>query len=896
MTHTNKRETIPGFSLCNPVQCDSRSTYMRDHGSKIKELFSREETEDCVSWQTEVLEELIAENKDGFFVTDLSQLRELTTNLYRQFLSGKTDFLGHFHDIIALSMVPFRKISNGDDRRCFHHVGGFFESLCPVIKLPYSELQLEAARALLWFAQNCGPLKTSEESTFNFFFPVTDQVALYSFIPTQLHVETVIDAFITTILELLADVSEENCSSDLLTLCFRSLFEFVKRGQANCIKNIEKVILAVINLIVNYAELKIPGAKENQSKSPICSYRVYAHALLFLDSFIQESPEAMEICGKQEICNTLWNIFVEFLFTSFKNVQKQLRNEVLSILILTLKSNAKISARNDKGLINKMFDLTQSISLLQPDAPQTIKYMDKSRNIRPTHDPVDIELLFLAQDLALILHQTTELPAAKIDFIQYQVNVLSSPLNKYYEEYRHQFVIQALQLLRSFVHDIDYFVSIDGPKTLLQMITTPNIEDDILFYVLLLSLNLYSILCEPEFINAVLDLPRENPKILSLILSLLAVLMQGNQEMVDIFMERDGLNLLKTCFNCEFTEVVIASIDCARSVAPFKFTDIDQRLVFMLLDCADAAPTLLRYAFVGLFLDLLPYQSFIESSLLWKSLKNNYNIQRNIVRWWREEEERLDIRYDKCIIIDIDHPLEGHPLAGHSLKKVVVDKQWLLDSNSLEPTKWQYKLDFRSRLYLLLNAFPLLAEEDCKPTDRIKELMIRSYRQLKKGAVWSELKELLAKQEVKPLHDDKIKINGKLEKMRERSLQIQEEQCNIWQKYESDRVAIEQRTYHWLSDGLKTAQYVAENYKQIVNSQPISMSKPYQGRTVKGEEVLIRSGNLRAQQNQENERDVEEDTDDAEKKARELEENYINDCLQDESISYLVQLMKNSTI
>jgi hypothetical protein len=195
-------------------------------------------------------------------------------------------------------------------------------------------------------------------------------------------------------------------------------------------------------------------------------------------------------------------------------------------------------------------------------------------------------------------------------------------------------------------------------------------------------------------------------------------------------------------------------------------------------------------------------------------------------------------------------------------------------------------------LYLLLNAFPELKESECKPTDRIKELMIRSYKELKRGAVWRELKEQLAQEAIKPLHDDKLRISRKLEKMRERSLAIQEEQCQIWQKYEADRDAQERRTYSQLNDGLKTAQYVAENYKQIVSSQPIAVTRAYQGRTVKGEDVLVRSSNLRTLQKAEVSRSADEPTDDALKIEKELEESYINDCLQDESISYLVQLMK----
>ncbi|OHT10091.1 hypothetical protein TRFO_20714 [Tritrichomonas foetus] len=888
------KQPIPGFAFCNPNQCNEKTTYMREHGTKIQELFSRDETEDCDAWQREVLEELISENNDGFFVTDLDQLQKLITNLFHQLQAGKPDFIPYLQQIITLSMVPFRKISNGDDRRCFHHIGGFFESLCPIIKLPHPELQLEASKAILWFAQNCGPLNTNPESTFHSFYPATDQIALYSFIPTQLHVESVIITFIQTLMELIDAISNENCSSDLLSFCFRALFEFVKSGQSKYIK--PEFVNYVLNLIVNYSEVKISTSLPNKDpKNILCTTRVFAHSLLFLNSFTQESPEAMKICSTQAFLQTMWSLFVELLFSSFKNVQKQLRNEILGIIILILKTTDVSNI--EKNLINKMFDLVQSVSLLQPDVARTIAYSTKTRNLRLTHEPVDIEIIFLAQDLALVLHMKTPLNVAKQDFISHQVKVLNGPLGKYLEEHKHQIIIHSLQLLKSFIMDeemIKFFQDIQGPETIMSLIANPA-EDDVLFYTLLLMLHLHVIFRDASVVDALLDLPRSNEQILSLILSLLAALMQDCPVTVDAFMNRKGLEILKRCFTCNSAEVVIAAIDCTRSIAPYQLTQTDQRLVFMLLDCADSSPTLLRYAYVGLFLDLLQYQPFIDAALLWKSLKTNSNIQRAIVKWWREEEERLDIRYDKCIIIDIDHPLDGHPLVGHSLRKITVDKEWLLDKNSLNPPKNAYKLDFRARLFLLLNNFPQLNECDCKPTDRIKELMIRSYEELKKGAVWSELKEQLSKEEVKPLHDDKLRIANKLEKMRERSLHIQEQQCDIWQKCENDRIALEQRTYNQLSDGLKTAQYVAENYKQIVNSQPIQVARPYQGRTVKGEDVLVRSGNLRNQQKQDVARSLDDETtEDTLEKEKEMEESYINDCLQDESISYLVQLMKST--
>ena len=174
--------------------------------------------------------------------------------------------------------------------------------------------------------------------------------------------------------------------------------------------------------------------------------------------------------------------------------------------------------------------------------------------------------------------------------------------------------------------------------------------------------------------------------------------------------------------------------------------------------------------------------------------------------------------------------------------------------------------------------------------------MIRAYPELKDGAVWMELRERLEAEGIKPLHDDKLQIANELEKMRNKSLEIQEKQCDIWQKCENDRVALEQRTYNQLADGLKTAQYVAENYKAIINSQPIAVARPYQGRTVKGEDVLVKSSNLRTQAKQEvRTEDNQESSDAAEKLEKEMEENYINDCLKDESISYLVQLMKNAS-
>ena len=215
--------------------------------------------------------------------------------------------------------------------------------------------------------------------------------------------------------------------------------------------------------------------------------------------------------------------------------------------------------------------------------------------------------------------------------------------------------------------------------------------------------------------------------------------------------------------------------------------------------------------------------------------------------------------------------------------------------NSLLPPSKTYKLDFRARLYLMMMAFPPLEPQDCKPTDRIKELMIRSYSELKQGSVWADLKQQLADEHIKPLHDDKVNIENKIQDMRNLALNIQEQQCAIYQQYEDDMLAMEKRTYNQLADGLKTAQYVAENYKAIVNSQPVTVARSFQGRTVKGEDVLVATGNLRNLAKQEVHFTDQADQENAnQQKEKEMEESYINDCLKDESISYLVQLMKNS--
>lgn len=882
---------IPGFAFCNAIQSKATTTYMREHGSKIQELFSMNQTEDCIAWQTEVLEELIGENQEGFFVTDLSELTNLTINLNKQLDIGKEQFVPFIQQIITLSQVPFRKISNGDDRRCFHHVGEFFGSFCPFLKMPYPDLQLEASKALHWFARNCGPLNTSEESTFRKFFPPTDALALYSFVPTQLRADQVVERFSTTVIEILDDLSKTPVSSDVLTLCLKSLFEFVKRGLSSMIP--PGFVNSILSLMINHSEFKISiSVPQEKSDNPICSTRVLAHSLLFFSSFIQEYKPAMELCLTQTFISTIWNFFVEFLFSSFKNVQKRIRNDILAQIVLILQK-ADFS-QLEKNSVNKIFDLSQSISLLIPDTAVTVSYSTKTRKLRLTHERVDIEIIFLAQDLALVLHQKTSLPPARLEYIEHQIEVLQGKLNKYLLEFKDELTIHALQLLHCFVHDIDHFVKCEGTAILMKLIIDPP-DDDALFFTLLLSLRLFSVFKDPIFVKALMSIPRDNLPILSIILSLLATLMQNDELIVNTFMEEDGLELLKLCFTSQSPEVVVASVDCARSIAPYVFPDINQRLVFQLLDCADNAPALLRYTFVGLFLDLYKFQPFVDASQLWKSLKTNSNVQRAIVKWWREEEERLDIHYDKCIIIDIDKPLHGHPLAGRKLKKIIIDQPWLLDKNTLEPRVIPYKLDFRSRLYLLLSVFPPLLAADCKPTDRIKELLIRQYLELKKGSVWMDLKEQLKDEEIKPLHDDKGRIEKKLEKMRSKSLQIQEEQCEIWQQCENDRIALEQRTYNQLADGLRTAQYVAENYKAIVNSQPVAISRPYQGRTVKGEDILVSASNLRTQQKQEiMSRSPDENNDEAIQHEKEMEESYINDCLHDESISYLVQLMKNT--
>jgi hypothetical protein len=119
-------------------------------------------------------------------------------------------------------------------------------------------------------------------------------------------------------------------------------------------------------------------------------------------------------------------------------------------------------------------------------------------------------------------------------------------------------------------------------------------------------------------------------------------------------------------------------------------------------------------------------------------------------------------------------------MGTRSPRKVTIDR------NALVRPAVPCLMDFRSKLFLFFEAL---------------QLMIKAYRELNGGNVWLQIKEELAEEHVKPLHDDKVMIAGKLEKMRAVSFVLQEEQCNIWQKCESDRVAEEQRPYTHLNEG-----------------------------------------------------------------------------------------------
>ena len=297
-----KNQAPPGFAFCNPAEQNVKTTYMAEQGAKIQELFSMNKLAEVKAWPKAVLEQLIAENKNGFFVTDLKQLQELISHLLDQLESGSDVELPYVKQIISLAVVPFRKLSNGDDRRCFEHIGGFFASLCPVLKLKYQDLQTEAAKAIFWFSKNCGPLTTSEDSTFRSFYPITDDNALYSLIPTQLHVKDVITVFCETLTDYLKGVTNDPNNTDILTLCFNSLFEFVKRGQAMHIP--PSFLTTLLNFIIDNSEFKVYANKDQQQSAnpearpqmPVCTIRVLAHALMFIDAYLQESEEAMKIC------------------------------------------------------------------------------------------------------------------------------------------------------------------------------------------------------------------------------------------------------------------------------------------------------------------------------------------------------------------------------------------------------------------------------------------------------------------------------------------------------------------------------------------------------------------------------------------------------------------------
>lgn len=882
--------------LCSSDHSVLQNTYLSQNKDKIRELFSAEETNEVIQFRSQVLESLLQENKEGFFVTDLIQLQDLISQICILIHNGDNNYNKYLKEIISLSLIPFRKNKNCDDRRHYPSVGSYFTSLCNVFTISDLSLQLETARAIYWFSQNCSPNNVLKTSSYIHFFPECDEIALYAFLPGLLHVSDVIDAFSDSFVHLLETKSNEGIYFDALTLCVKSFYEFAKRGQADKISN--NIIQIFITYITTPQEFI--GDSDNQIHqewTPPCNPRVLAHCLLFIDTTIQNSSAAIEFCASFQIVSTLWGFYVEHLFNAFKKVQKKVRNEILDILILIFDHDISFS-HIEKTLIQKMFDLSQSISILQPDSTTVISYSTKTRKIRLTHDDVDIELLLLSQHFAISLFHAVELPPARADFIEYQLQILKGEQHKYLIDHQTEFFYQALRLLYCFVSDYDHFSKVGGCEVILSLMrTSPGSMT--LFLLLTLILKLHQLFHNVIFVKQLIQLPRRDERILSLIISILAKVLKDDKEMIDTFIRSEGQDLLLRWISSTSAEVVVSAVDCLRSISPFVYSNIEQRLVFQLLDHADNASPLLRFSFIGLFLDLLDFRPFFDAALQWKSLKTNSNIQRSIVKWWKEEEERKEIHYDHGIIIDLDKPLQGHPLSSKSTKKNNENCTWLLDKNSLSPNSKPYKLDLHSRLYLLLAPFPPLSDYDSNHSDRIKEQMIRSYKDLKSGSVWIELKEQLAEEKLKPLHNDKVKIQHKLGKMRQLGLTIQEEQCQISEQAEAVKLQKEKKTYKQLGEGLKTAQYVAENYKSILNSQPLTIPRTIQGRTVRGEDIAVRVGNLRSQATsllKPSKNYYLKDIENVDQNENKLaEEEYIKDCLKDDSITYLVDLMKTNS-
>ena len=923
---------FPGFAFCNKEQQNVKTTYIEEQGEQIEELFSMEEFESTHNWQKVVLQQIIKENTNGFFVTDLKRLQKLALNLYRYIQSNNDDLILCLKELISLSTIPFRKLSYGDDVRNFQHIGGYFSSLCPFLGLPYIELQIATAKAIYWFAQNCGPVNTSETSTLRKFFPSSDDNAKFCLIPSQLCVKSFIESFFETFNILLnklitddiyahgfandgnedeqsdSDSNKEAVLQDVLTLCFKSLFEFVVRGQSVHIP--EHIVSTLIEFMSKKSEISILG---NNGKK--CSTRVLVHSLLFFNSFIQENPKAMETCYTQ--ISALWLLFVEALFLSYKNAQRELRNEILGIIMMTIIAMPKSSM--DRDLCKKMFNMLQIVARFELDKNIKLSYPNSftDRNIRINHDDVDIEMLLLSQDLILVIKQKQDPPCVSEEFIVHQINILRNGVNRYMKKHSKKFSIHAIQLLDTLVHesrDLNIFIQKGGVEVVINTIKVEK-DQDIIIHSLFLALKLHTIFANKEFVKVLMDLPSDNEKIASIVISLLSRIMEHNKELISVFSELNGITFLHSFFknlsivdftddSCDINpEFIIACIDCIRCICQQKFNQISQEFVYILLDCANKSPHLIRYAFVGLFLDMLKFPSFKNAALTWHSLPNikgnvkktSGNIQRTIIRWWCEEEKRLGINYDKCIIIDNDHPLDGHPLTEKAIQADKSNVKWILNRNEIERPNKPYKLDFRSRLHLMLKEFPEIKPSECKPKERIKELMIRSYQELKEGSIWCNIKEQLNEDGVKPLHDDRDRIENKIAKMREYSSDVQEKQCEIWQKCENERLEHEKVIYAQLSEGIKTAQFVAENYKAIINSQPRVTSGQFQGRTVKGEDILVKTGNLRSTNKQDINSDNDEDNDSNPAfREKVLGENYINNCLKDESISYLVQLMKKS--
>ncbi|KAJ3057523.1 hypothetical protein HK097_004045 [Rhizophlyctis rosea] len=188
---------------------------------------------------------------------------------------------------------------------------------------------------------------------------------------------------------------------------------------------------------------------------------------------------------------------------------------------------------------------------------------------------------------------------------------------------------------------------------------------------------------------------------------------------------------------------------CGSSNSEEKF--FAQGGVFALLDLLERGPMLIKRHALGCILDLAENSKALPHLMEWRTNKNEHQgIGHLLIELWTEEERKLGVYRDQQGTVSTTHLHE--PLHGTDTRRRILTSN-MTDENS--PAIGELSENLRAKVYSMFCKLGFEQYQDILPLNyRIKLTLIAKYLDFKIGEVWDEISAELEYEGIRPVTPD----------------------------------------------------------------------------------------------------------------------------------------------